>query len=236
MSQGVAAVDAASTPEGSGDRAGRARRRGPPADTRTRPRRHRPSRPRPRPRPRQPRRRPTHERWQSAAVRRHPTVSVPDAWEQTVKSQVKPLVRALYSAGSFVGNRGDTWLFSRAQRGPREQVQRPPAGRRGRTVARDRCTGDDRVRQRRFTGRPTTEPARRRPRHRRRPAADAATGDAPRPARPAPPDGAATTSPSRSPTSRRPTRRSISTNSPTHRPSRSRPRSIGWPRRSPAPN
>mgnify|MGYP001812488349 FL=1 len=39
-------------------------------------------------------------------------VAVPDAWEQTVKSQVKPLVRALYSAGSFVGNRGDTWLFS----------------------------------------------------------------------------------------------------------------------------
>ena len=39
-------------------------------------------------------------------------MSVPDAWEQTVKSQVKPLVRALYSAGSFVGNRGDTWLFS----------------------------------------------------------------------------------------------------------------------------
>jgi DNA polymerase III subunit gamma/tau len=39
-------------------------------------------------------------------------VSVPDAWENTVKSQVKPLVRALYSAGSFVGNRGDTWLFS----------------------------------------------------------------------------------------------------------------------------
>ena len=40
------------------------------------------------------------------------TVSVPDAWEHTVKSQVKPLVRALYSAGSFVGRRGDTWLFS----------------------------------------------------------------------------------------------------------------------------
>ena len=38
--------------------------------------------------------------------------TVPDAWENTVKSQVKPLVRALYSAGSFVGNRGDTWLFS----------------------------------------------------------------------------------------------------------------------------
>jgi DNA polymerase-3 subunit gamma/tau len=41
-----------------------------------------------------------------------PSMSVPEAWEQTVKSQVKPLVRALYSAGSFVGNRGDTWLFS----------------------------------------------------------------------------------------------------------------------------
>lgn len=40
------------------------------------------------------------------------SMSVPDAWEATVKSQVKPLVRALYSAGSFVGNRGDTWLFS----------------------------------------------------------------------------------------------------------------------------
>ena len=37
---------------------------------------------------------------------------MPDAWENTVKSQVKPLVRALYSAGSFVGNRGDTHLFS----------------------------------------------------------------------------------------------------------------------------
>jgi DNA polymerase-3 subunit gamma/tau len=40
------------------------------------------------------------------------TLSVPDAWEQTVKSEVKPLVRALYSAGSFVGNRGDAWQFS----------------------------------------------------------------------------------------------------------------------------
>ncbi len=40
-----------------------------------------------------------------------PTMSVPDAWEQTVKSQVKPLVRALYSAGSFLGNTGDTWQF-----------------------------------------------------------------------------------------------------------------------------
>lgn len=41
-----------------------------------------------------------------------PSISVPDAWEHTVKGQVKPLVRALYSAGSFVGNRGDTWMFS----------------------------------------------------------------------------------------------------------------------------
>jgi DNA polymerase-3 subunit gamma/tau len=33
-------------------------------------------------------------------------------WEQTVKGQVKPIVRALYSAGSFVGGSGDTWQFS----------------------------------------------------------------------------------------------------------------------------
>jgi DNA polymerase-3 subunit gamma/tau len=39
-------------------------------------------------------------------------LSVVDAWEQTVKSQVKPLVRALYSAGSFIGNVGDTWQFA----------------------------------------------------------------------------------------------------------------------------
>jgi hypothetical protein len=38
--------------------------------------------------------------------------TVPEAWEQTVKAQVKPIVRALYSAGSFVGNTGDTWQFS----------------------------------------------------------------------------------------------------------------------------
>ncbi len=38
--------------------------------------------------------------------------SVPDAWEHTVKGQVKPLVRALYSAGSFVGRNGEAWLFS----------------------------------------------------------------------------------------------------------------------------
>ncbi len=40
------------------------------------------------------------------------SASVADAWERTVKSQVKPLVRALYSAGSFVGGGGDTWQFS----------------------------------------------------------------------------------------------------------------------------
>jgi DNA polymerase-3 subunit gamma/tau len=37
---------------------------------------------------------------------------VPEAWEQTVKGQVKPIVRALYSAGSFVGNAGGVWQFS----------------------------------------------------------------------------------------------------------------------------
>lgn len=39
-------------------------------------------------------------------------VSVPDAWEHTVKAQVKPIVRALYSAGSFVGSNGDLWQFA----------------------------------------------------------------------------------------------------------------------------
>jgi DNA polymerase-3 subunit gamma/tau len=39
-------------------------------------------------------------------------VSIADVWEQTVKGQVKPIVRALYSAGSFVGGSGDTWQFS----------------------------------------------------------------------------------------------------------------------------
>jgi DNA polymerase-3 subunit gamma/tau len=38
--------------------------------------------------------------------------SIADVWEQTVKGQVKPIVRALYSAGSFVGGSGDTWQFS----------------------------------------------------------------------------------------------------------------------------
>ena len=41
-----------------------------------------------------------------------PSLSVPEAWEQSVKSAVKPIVRALYSAGSFAGNDGDTWRFS----------------------------------------------------------------------------------------------------------------------------
>ena len=46
-----------------------------------------------------------------AAAPARPSISVTEAWEQTVKSQVKPLVRALYSAGSFLGNTGDTWQF-----------------------------------------------------------------------------------------------------------------------------
>ncbi len=37
--------------------------------------------------------------------------TVPDAWERTVKGQVKPLVRALYSAGGFVGGSGERWQF-----------------------------------------------------------------------------------------------------------------------------
>jgi DNA polymerase-3 subunit gamma/tau len=40
------------------------------------------------------------------------TLTVPEAWEQTVKGQVKPIIRALYSAGTFVGNSGGTWQFS----------------------------------------------------------------------------------------------------------------------------
>jgi DNA polymerase-3 subunit gamma/tau len=38
-------------------------------------------------------------------------VSVPEAWRDTVKGQLKPLVRALYSAGDFGGRSGDAWLF-----------------------------------------------------------------------------------------------------------------------------
>jgi DNA polymerase-3 subunit gamma/tau len=40
-----------------------------------------------------------------------PATSVADAWENTVKGQVKPLVRALYSVGTFVGHTADTWQF-----------------------------------------------------------------------------------------------------------------------------
>ncbi len=40
------------------------------------------------------------------------TMSVPDAWDRVVKGELNGLARALYAAGTFVGNRGDTWLFS----------------------------------------------------------------------------------------------------------------------------
>ena len=39
-------------------------------------------------------------------------ISVPDAWESTVKAAMKPIVRALYSAGSFSGHDGTTWHFN----------------------------------------------------------------------------------------------------------------------------
>jgi DNA polymerase-3 subunit gamma/tau len=49
----------------------------------------------------------------AAAAPASPSLSVADAWEQQVKAQVKPLVRALYSAGSFVGTAsGGSWQFS----------------------------------------------------------------------------------------------------------------------------
>ncbi len=48
----------------------------------------------------------------SAPAPASPSISVPDAWEQQVKGDLNGFVRALYSAGSFIGNRGDTWLFS----------------------------------------------------------------------------------------------------------------------------
>ncbi len=42
-----------------------------------------------------------------------PSISVPDAWEEQVKGSVKPLVRALYTAGSFIGQSADgSWQFS----------------------------------------------------------------------------------------------------------------------------
>ena len=37
---------------------------------------------------------------------------MPEAWEHSVKAQVKPIIRALYSAGSFIGNSGGDWQFS----------------------------------------------------------------------------------------------------------------------------
>jgi DNA polymerase-3 subunit gamma/tau len=47
----------------------------------------------------------------STAASTAASASVPEVWEHTVKAQVKPLVRALYSAGSFVGHTGDVWHF-----------------------------------------------------------------------------------------------------------------------------
>ncbi|MAT04206.1 MAG: DNA polymerase III, subunit gamma and tau [Acidimicrobiaceae bacterium] len=41
-----------------------------------------------------------------------PSVSVTEAWQNTVKGQLKPLVRALYSAGEFVGETDGVWSFS----------------------------------------------------------------------------------------------------------------------------
>jgi DNA polymerase-3 subunit gamma/tau len=38
--------------------------------------------------------------------------TVPEAWEASVKAGLKPLVRALFSAGSFTGHDGATWQFS----------------------------------------------------------------------------------------------------------------------------
>jgi DNA polymerase-3 subunit gamma/tau len=55
--------------------------------------------------------RPTEAEPAPAAPAPAAAVSVADAWEHTVKSQVKPLVRALYSAGTFIGHDGDTWQF-----------------------------------------------------------------------------------------------------------------------------
>ena len=48
----------------------------------------------------------------AAAAAAAGAISVSDAWEASVKSAVKPLVRALYSGGSFVGGDGATWRFS----------------------------------------------------------------------------------------------------------------------------
>ena len=47
----------------------------------------------------------------SAAVAAGVT-TVPEAWEASVKAGLKPLVRALFSAGSFTGHDGTIWQFS----------------------------------------------------------------------------------------------------------------------------
>jgi DNA polymerase-3 subunit gamma/tau len=39
-------------------------------------------------------------------------VDVPTIWESTVRAGLKPLVKALYHAGAFVGQEGDAWRFS----------------------------------------------------------------------------------------------------------------------------
>src|SRR5690606_7544639 len=39
-------------------------------------------------------------------------LSVTDVWESTVRPSLKPLVRAIYSAGSFTRNVGDQWYFA----------------------------------------------------------------------------------------------------------------------------
>ncbi len=165
-----------------------------------------------------------------------PTVAVPDAWEQTVKSQVKPLVRALYSAGSFVGNRGDTWLFSVPNEAHGSKCNEHRADVEAALANVVGRPGDHRVRQWWLAG------AR-------------ARGDVQRPHRPARPTGRTgcasrahrglparrsdppnRSSPNRPPTCPRPTKTSTSTNSPMRHPNRSRPRSTGWPRHSPAPS
>ena len=48
----------------------------------------------------------------AAEPARAPAVSVAEAWQNTVKGQLKPLVRALYSAGEFVGETDGVWSFS----------------------------------------------------------------------------------------------------------------------------
>ena len=116
-----------------------------------------------------------------------PAISVPDAWEKTVKSQVKPLVRALYSAGSFLGSSGDTWQFgvpndahgasatSTGQRSRRRCHKRSaprsrssswwPRGRRMTPITRPpRCTTPDPLRRRHRPRRPHQRPHRQRQR------------------------------------------------------------------------